>query len=205
MKILFLLVLNIFLFSCIKISNTDAKQEENTTVIDSNIIIKEKIENAFNKLQNETGALIYSDTIHYFFTYDYQKLLDQNNIFLFSSFQINDIEKKDTCFVLSIQKAFFSDIYLDLLSSNKHAEKIYENYKINGITYRYVNNLIALIKINEIKKGKIDIDTEVEQNEGEEPTSNITIDASNIFFAKGQLIELYHLNNHYEFEKLVVN
>ena len=191
MKHLTLFVILIsFLFSC-NDSNNKLKEADQQEELQRDQKVKARWKN-LNNIAMHFGAIVGFDTLHYSLSYEYQNLLDKNNKIILDNFDIDDVVKTDSVYVVSIHKSSYSKLSFEFTCNVNQVEKlladsshyIHRHYRSDG--------KIIIAAINSIKKVKFKIETEVvsPDNEDEEPDVNLDLGISKDFIFKGQLISI---------------
>ena len=193
MKILFIISLLLFV-SCGQKTNSDKVNGETATKTDEEK--KEEIEQlerlqTLNIISKQFGASATFETVRYKMTYQYQNLIRQNDRVVIERFKITNIEKLDSIYIVSIEKGYSRKMFIEFICKQNQIEKLCPDI-LNGETINTrINDKFLILKINTIKKIKLKIDTYVEDNGEDEPTTYVELDASDAFICKGEFIDIY--------------
>lgn len=180
-----------FLFSC-NDNNDKLKKADQQEELQRDQKVKARWEN-LNNIAMHFGAIVGFDTLHYSLSYDYQNFLDKNNKIVLDNFYIDDVVKKDSVYIVSIHKNYYSKLFFELTCNANQVDELLpdSSQKSSHRHYRSEGKIIV-IAIASIKKVKFKIETEVESSdsEDEEPDVNLDLGTSGDFILKGQLISI---------------
>ena len=188
-KILSIISLLVFV-SC---TNSDNVNGETTTKSDEEK--KEKIQKlellqTLNIISKQFAASATFDTVKYSMTYQYQNLLSQNDRVIIKRFEITNIKKKDSIYIVSIEK-IYPRLFIEFICNQNQIEKLCPEI-LNGETINTrVKDKFLILKINTINKIKLKIDSYGEDNGEDKPTTYVELDASDAFICKGEFIDIY--------------
>lgn len=154
---------------------------------------KEKLEQIqlINTVSKKFGANAAFDTVRYEMVFQYQDLLKQNNRVIIGRFKITNIERKDTNFIVTVQKGFYRKVFIEFICTPSQLEKIYPEILNNESSYEIIEDRYLILKIDTIKKIKIKIDSYSEIDGGDDPSSYIELETSDAFICKGEIIDTY--------------
>lgn len=174
------------LVSC---SNAPTKEPQKKENNDAKLEQRAKKINEISLLNNASTAL---DALEYRFTFQYQELINQNNLFLLSKYEIIDIVKKDSSYQLILKKGFLEDelYYLDcsIDKINALGSDIFERSN----RFDTIESLLLIVHFDSVKRLQLKIDTEINTDE-EVPSASIEMDPSEVFIFKGRLIKTINL------------
>jgi hypothetical protein len=125
------------------------------------------------------------DTVEFQLTYQFQNLLSQNNRVIISDFEITDIEKQNSNFIIYLSKGYYPTIYMELICTEPQIQSIYPDFKNAVELSEYVSDKYLIVKILSFKKIRFKIDSSVNEKEA---TSYVEIEASDAFICKGELL-----------------
>lgn len=177
-RTLSLLVVVVF-SSCGQKKNSSKEKEELERIQSINIIAKQFAANAA------------FDTVKYTMVFQYQNLLNQNNRIIIEDFRITDVERKDTNFIVTVQKGFYRKVFIEFICTQAQLEKLYPDIQNNESSYARIKDKYLILKIKTIKKIKLKIDSYNENDGGDDPSSYIELEASDAFICKGEIIDTY--------------
>lgn len=147
-KVLFQFVLLMSLFSCSLINDKEKKEKLEREKIDQQEEKNELVK--ISKLASQYGAVLGFDTLNYQFTAQYQTCLEKNDKIVITNFILNDIQKTDSTYMISLSK---SKLTFDLTCNKKQLIKLFYEPEETDFS-RYIDKSIA-IKISSIKKFKL--------------------------------------------------
>lgn len=139
-------------------------------------------------IANKTGYMAGIDTLHFRFSFQFQNFIKINNNILLNKFRIQDIEKSDTSYLLSIYAGAVPRLYFELKCSEEQLKLLLpEAFNSTLRTRPLLIGRIIGIKITTVKKVMFKIETN-ENGDQNEPDIDMSLDASGNFMFKGELI-----------------
>lgn len=142
-----------------------------------------------SKIAKKYDAIAGFDTLSFPYSYEYQNLLSKNNKILLDDFSIDDIVRKDSVYIVSIQKEYF---FIEIKCSLNQIQELLSDRTDENSWHHYFSNGEIIVAINSIKKVRFQIETEVENSgsEDEEPEVNLDLGTSDDFLLKGELFAI---------------
>ena len=193
-NVIYILALAI-LFSCGKSQETKDKEKNEKKEQEQKIR-----DDAINSIAKKYNATFLWDTIDFAYTFEYDTVLNTPSQVI-DRFYIDDIswKEKDSSYHISLRTKY-STFFFDLTTSDNNLDKLisffpfeytYCNSKYDSSEYR--SDVLLIVKIFEIEKPRFKISSEVDDYDPEDISSYLTIDASDVFMGKGNLVDIVKL------------
>lgn len=144
---------------------------------------------ALDIVSKQFNASATFDTSSYDMTYQYQNLLGKNDRVIISYFEIKDIEKVDSNFIVSITTNY--QMFIDFTCTKSQLDNLFPDYLNNKPSNFQIDDKYLILKINTIKKIRLKIDSEGESNGEDAPTTYVEIEHPDEFICKGEFIDIY--------------
>jgi hypothetical protein len=179
----------LILISCGK--STSENEEKNQP--DEEAKKQEKIDSlqrlkVLDKISKEFDASASFDTSRYMMTYEYQNLLNENQRVIIENFRIKDIEKiQDSLYNISLTTGYRRRMFIEFICSKSQIENFYPKFLDSNFDYSNFNNPFLILKLNSIKKIKLKLDS----NDDDESSSYIELNASKSFICKGEFVGFF--------------
>jgi hypothetical protein len=131
------------------------------------------------------------DNANYNMTYQYQNLIRSNNRVIISRFNIANIEKLDSNYIVTIIKVSKRKMFIEFICNQNQIQKICPDILESEKIKTHIKDRYLILKINSIKKIKYKI-IDYEENYTEAGANNyIDIDESDAYICKGDFIDTY--------------
>jgi hypothetical protein len=146
-----------------------------------------------NKIADQYGAIAGMDTLYFSFSYRYQDYLSKNSKILLNDFNINDVIRNDSLYIISISSGYSPKFFFDIECDNNLFNKLRSSISIiEEIGYLNSDNIYLIVNIESIEKIKFKIESEAEiYFTDEEVEVNTDLTSSPNFRAKGKLLFIH--------------
>jgi len=177
----------LLLVSCGQEANRDKENDEAETRAKEEAVVKIRKDHiqALNSISQQFGASYMFDTVRSRMTYQYQKLLSQNDRVIIDSCIISDIEKVDTLYNVSVIKVKPRKMYIYFTCAQSQLAELINDTSYHSSINTHIYDKYLILKINSIKKMKLNISSYNEDN------SVVELKTANTFTFKGELIGTY--------------
>lgn len=147
----------------------------------------------FTSISKQFDALIFPDTVYSPTTLYFQNAIRKGNKHIINDFFFDDVERKDSGYLVSIHSGFIYPKYFELECNESVVKKFFPEFPEVTSAYRYSNdNTFLIVKLFSVSKIKFSVDADYEKSEEDkEITAYVEMNTSNSFIFKGELIDLY--------------
>lgn len=184
-RIILITFLTFFLFSC------GSKSKRKTEAQQRDVEQKSRLE-TLNNLATQYGAVLGFDTLRFSLTYLYQNFLNENNKIILDEFKINDVTKKDSTYIVSLEIGYYSKLFIDLTCDETRVQELLVGTSKKNTSRIMSYDKFIIATINSIHKIKYQINSDVENHVDEDPAVYLELDASYAYICKGKLIDVYN-------------